>query len=328
VELTERKSEMDTLNALLAGIVADPLEETRWLVLADYLEEHDDPRRAELLRVHRRLLATCCEPDAHPERAEWQCRVVELLGAGVAPCVPQHTLVLPGGVPLVGSFVPPGSFLMGGTEHDAEKPVHRVTLTAGYFLGVHPVTQAQWAAVMGTEPSHFQGPNRPVEQVSWDECQEFCVKLTAHRSGRVVELPTEAQWEWACRAGTTTHFHFGDVPGTDRLNYNGSYTWNGSKKGKNRKRTTDAGSFAPNPWGLFDLHGNVWEWCADEYAPYTSDERTDPVGKTEDSDNNYRVLRGGSWNNYPRICRAAYRVTDAPDDRSGSIGFRACFRLE
>jgi uncharacterized protein (TIGR02996 family) len=106
---------MNTLDALLAGIVADPLEETRWLVLADWLEEHDDPRRAELLRLHRKLLATCCEPDAHPDRAWWQDRVVELLGAGVAPCVPQHTLLLPGGVPLLGSFVPPGSFLMGGT---------------------------------------------------------------------------------------------------------------------------------------------------------------------------------------------------------------------
>jgi uncharacterized protein (TIGR02996 family) len=156
---------MDPLEALLAGIVADPLEETRWLVLADYLEENDDPRRAELLRRHRRLLGSCCEPDAHPERADWQRRVVELLGAGVAPCVPRHTLVLPGDVSLVGSFVPPGTFLMGGTEYDAEKPVHRVTLTTGYFLGVHPVTQAQWTAVTGTDPNHSKGPNRPVEMV-------------------------------------------------------------------------------------------------------------------------------------------------------------------
>jgi uncharacterized protein (TIGR02996 family) len=320
---------MDTLDALRAGVVADPLEETRWLVLADYLDEFDDPRRAELLRLHRKLLATCCEPDAHPERAGWQGRVTELLDAGVAPCVPQHTLMLPGGVPLVGSFVPPGSFLMGGTENDAEKPVHRVTLTTGYFLGVHPVTQAQWAAVMGTDPSHFKGPNRPVEQVSWDECQEFCVSLTAHQNRRgAVGLPTEAQWEWACRAGTTTHFHFGDVPSTDRLNYDGSRSWNGSKKGKNRKQTTDVGSFPPNPWGLFDLHGNVWEWCADAYAPYTSDEQIDPIGKSEDSDDIYRVLRGGSWRIGPQDCRAAYRGRGAPDPRSSFIGFRVCFRLD
>jgi uncharacterized protein (TIGR02996 family) len=320
---------MNTLDALLAGIVADPPEETRWLVLADYLEEHDDPRRAELLRLHRRLLATCCEPGAHPERATWQSRVVELLEAGVAPCVPQHTLMLPGEVPLVGSFVPPGSFLMGSTESSAEKPVHRVTLTAGYFLGVHPVTQAQWAAVMGTEPSYFQGPNRPVEQVSWDRCQEFCAKLTAHRNGRgTVELPTEAQWEWACRAGTTTHFHFGDVPSTDRFNSNGSHTWNGSKTGTNREQTTDVGSFAPNPWGLFDLHGNVWEWCADEYALYTSDEQIDPVGKAEYSNNSSRVWRGGSWSDYPQRCRAASRHWGAPAHRYRFFGFRVCFRLD
>jgi uncharacterized protein (TIGR02996 family) len=309
--------------------VAEPLEETRWLVLADYLEENDDPCRAELLRLHRKLLATCCEPDLHPERAAWQRRVVELLDAGVLPCVPQQALVLPGGVPLLGAFVPPGSFLMGGTEDDTEKPVHRVTLTAGYFLGVHPITQAQWAAVMGTDPSRFKGPNRPVEQVSWNECHEFCVKLTAHRNGRgAVELPTEAQWEWACRAGTTTQFHFGDVPGTDRLNYNGWYTWNGSKKGKNRKQTTDVGAFPPNAWGLFDLHGNVCEWCADAYEPSTSDERADPVGKSEGSGDIYRMLRGGSWDIIPQYCRATYRSGDAPANRYHGFGFRVCFRLD
>jgi uncharacterized protein (TIGR02996 family) len=325
VERTERKSEMDTLDALLAGIVADPLEETRWLVLADWLE-NDDPRRAELLRLHRRLLATCCEPDAHPERAGWQGRVVELLDAGVTPCVPQHTLMLPGGVPLVGSFVPPGAFLMGGTETDAEKPVHRVTLTTGYFLGVHPVTQAEWKAVMGTALCFFKGPNRPVELVRWDECQEFCMKLTAHLHGQgAVELPTEAQWEWACRAGTTTHFHFGDVPDTDRFNYKGSSTWNGSKEGKNREQTTDVGSFAPDAWGLFDLHGNVWEWCADEYAPYTSDEQIDPIVKPKDSYDSLRVIRGGSCG-LPQYCRAAYRSGFALVRRGLDVGFRVCFR--
>jgi uncharacterized protein (TIGR02996 family) len=320
---------MNTLDALLAGIVADPLEETRWLVLADYLEENDDPRRAELLRLHRRLLATCCEPDVHPERAVWQGRVVELLGAGVAPSVPQRSLMLPGGVPLVGSFVPAGSFLMGGTEYEDEKPVHRVTVTAGYYLGIHPVTQAQWTAVMGAEPSHFKGLNRPVEQVSWDQCQEFCVKLTAHAGGAAtVRLPTEAEWECACRAGTTTHFHFGDVPSTDRFNYNGTSQWNRSKKGTNRKQTTDVGSFAPNPWGLYDLHGNVWEWCADASAPYTSDKQLDPVGKSEGSDIIYRVLRGGSWNYNPQVCRAAYRGSNAPASRINFVGVRVCFRLD
>src|SRR5688572_3799097 len=115
---------MTELDALLAGIVAEPLEETRWLVLADWLDEFDDPRRAELLRLHRKLLATCCEPDAHLERAGWQSRMVELLVAGVRPCVPQETLTLPGGVPLTFSFIPPGAFLMGSDKgYDEEKPV-------------------------------------------------------------------------------------------------------------------------------------------------------------------------------------------------------------
>jgi formylglycine-generating enzyme required for sulfatase activity len=228
----------------------------------------------------------------------------------------------------LGSFVPPGSFLMGGTEFDFEKPIHRVTLTAGYFLGVHPVTQAQWTAVMGTDPSHFKGPNRPVEHVSWDECREFCAKLTAHQNGRVVEVPTEAQWERGCRAGTTTHFHFGDVPDTDRLNCNGLYTRKGSKTGTHRQQTTDVGSFPPNPWGLFDLHGNVWERCADEYAPYTSYELIDPVGNDEYSDNRSRILRGGSWCDYPRLCRAAFRYGGEAAARSNGVGFRVCFRLD
>ena len=134
---------MNTLEGLLAGIVADPLEETRWLVLADYLEEYDDPRRGELLRLHRRLLATCLAPAAHPDRAAWQARVVELLCAGVAPCVPRGTVMLPGGVELALAFVPPGTFLMGSNHR-------RVELTRGFFLGIHQVTQAQWKAVMGT----------------------------------------------------------------------------------------------------------------------------------------------------------------------------------
>jgi uncharacterized protein (TIGR02996 family) len=317
---------MNTLEALLSGIVAEPLEETRWLVLADYLEENDDPRRAELLRLHRKLLATSCEPDAHSERAVWQGRVVELLGAGVYPCVPQHTLDLPGGVPLLGAFVPPGSFLIGGTEFDFEKPVHRVTLTTGYFLGVNPVTQAQWKAVVGTKPSCFKGPNRPVEQVSWDECQEFCTKLTAHAGGSAtVRLPTEAVWECACRAGTTTHYYFGDVPNADLANYDGSQTWKESRKGKNRKATTEGGSFPPNPWGLYDMHGNVLEWCADQYRPYSADEQQD---KSEESNNSDRVLRGGSWSNHPRSCRAASRYGYAPANRVNCVGFRVCFRLD
>jgi uncharacterized protein (TIGR02996 family) len=317
---------MNTLDALLAGIVAEPLEETRWLVLADYLDEFDDPRRAELLRLHRKLLATWCEPDAHSERVRWHARVTELLTAQVQPCVPREALALPGGVPLALAFVPPGSFLMGGTVEDEEKPVHRVTLTRGFFLGVGPVTQAQWAALMETDPSHFKGPNRPVESVSWEDARAFCAALSGC-TGRRVELPSEAQWEYACRAGTTTEYHFGDVINTDLANYDGNHSWNGSPKGVYRAETTDVGSFPPNPWGLFDLHGNVWEWCAGAYAPYTGD-RTDPEVKDINSDNSSLVLHGGSWHSIPQICRAAFRLRNAPALRDLNVGFRVCFRLD
>jgi uncharacterized protein (TIGR02996 family) len=317
---------MNTLDALLAGIVAEPLEETRWLVLADWLEENDDPRRAALLRLHRRMLAGCCEPAAHPDRSAWQSRVVELLCAGVYPCVPQRTLVLPGGLTLVGSLVPPGSFLMGSTVFSTQQPVHRVTLTAGFFMGVYPVTQGQWAAVTGTEPSHFKGPNRPVESVSCDECEDFCTKLTAHLDDRVaVRLPTEAEWEWACRAGTTTHFSFGDVINTDLVNYTGT-EWNGSPAGPYRGETTDVGLFPPNPWGLFDMHGNVWELCGSRYGHYTGEDQTDPrecIGEPP----GHRVWRGGAFGYDPSFCRSASRYGRTPGSRS-DYGFRVCFRLD
>ncbi|MBY0460613.1 MAG: SUMF1/EgtB/PvdO family nonheme iron enzyme [Gemmataceae bacterium] len=326
---------MSELDALLAGIVSDPLEETRWLVLADWLQEHDDLRRAELLRLHRKLIATCCEPDAHPGRSEWQSRMVELLVARVKPCVPQQTLTLPGGVEMMFSFIPPGAFLMGSDHPDGsedERPVHRVEIARGFFLGVHPVTQSQWAAVMGTDPSYFKGPNRPVETVSWDDAEEFCAKLSeltgrepasGLREGQV-ELPTEAEWEYACRAGTTTEYHFGDVLTTDLANYDGNVSWNGSPKGVDREQTTDVGTFPANGWGLHDVHGNVWEWCASAYREYPWADESD----LKDSNYNLRMLRGGGWYDDPDGCRAAFRSWFAPAYRDYVCGFRVCFRLD
>ena len=322
---------MNTLDALLLGIVAEPLEEARWLVLADWLEEYDDPRRAELLRLHRRLIASCCEPEADPSRAECQARVVELLKEGVEPCVPRHTLELPGGVALVGAFIPPGSFRRGSNHPEGdedERPVHTVTIKTGFFMGIHPVTQSQWKAVMGTDPSHFKGANRPVEEVPWEDCQKFSQTLTGLLGSRgSVRLPTEAEWEYACRAGTTTEYHFGDTINTDLANYDGNYSWNGSPKGKYRRQTTEVGSFPANPWGLHDVHGNVWEWCEDWYAPYKGEDQTNHCQTTKQSDE-YRVLRGGSWDDVPDYCRAALRGGFAPGFRHFSYGFRVCFRLD
>src|SRR3954453_17340709 len=169
---------MILLDGLLDAIVADPLAEDRFLVLADWLEENDDPRRAELLRLHRRLLAACCVPEEYPERAEWHAKVVELIGQGVRPCVPQRTVVLGEGVEMGFSFIPPGSFLMGSPpgeeERNDDEVLHRVELTKGFWLGIYPVTQGQWKTVMGSNPSEFQGDDRPVERVYWNDCRAFC----------------------------------------------------------------------------------------------------------------------------------------------------------
>ncbi len=313
------------LEALLTGIVDDPAEEARWLVLADYLEENDDPRRAELLRLHRRLVGTCCEPDAHPDRAGCQARVVELLVAGIDPCVPRHTLVLPGGVPLVGAFVPPGSFLMGGTETDFEKPVHRVTLTTGQFVGIYPVTQAQWKAVMKAGPRSFKGSNKPVDRVSWNDCQKFCDRLSRSQNGRAeVYLPTEAEWEWACRAGTSTDYFFGDVFDSALANCDRKRSWNNSPPGPPRQAATDVGTFPPNAWGLFDLHGNVSEWCRYNFFTCPGGERFFTI---YDTDEYSYAERGGSCHSGPADCRSASRGWQHLANRNTGAGFRVAFRL-
>src|SRR5262249_26689915 len=148
---------------------------------------------------------------------------------------------------------------------------HRVTLTGGFFLGVHQVTQAQWQMVMGSKPSRFKGENLPVERVSWDDCQEFCKRL-AERDGKRYRLPTEAEWGYACRAGTATPFPFGETISPDQANYGGYYTYGKGKEGVYRQKTTPVGSFPANAWGLFDMHGNVYEWCEDWYGPYQSED--------------------------------------------------------
>ncbi len=254
-----------------------------------------------------------------------------------APLLPDVALLRPGqevtwdiapGVKMVFCWIPPGKFQMGSDHprgNSNEKPVHRVTITKGFWMAQTEVTQTQWKAVMGTTPSQFKGPNRPVESVSWNDCQNYCKKLTANLKGRAtVCLPTEAEWEYACRAGTTTEYHFGDVLNTELANYNGNDSWNGSPKGKFRQQTTDAGSFSANPWGLYDMHGNVFEWCEDSYGTYKADDQSDPRGPPNAGD---RVLRGGSWKLNPNSCRAATRYIFAPGNAYNDFGFRVCFRL-
>ncbi|MBW4616961.1 MAG: SUMF1/EgtB/PvdO family nonheme iron enzyme [Desmonostoc vinosum HA7617-LM4] len=231
--------------------------------------------------------------------------------------------------------IPGGKFLMGSPEnepgrYDSESPQHTVTIQP-FFMGKFPVTQAQWAAVaalgkvnidLNPDPSYFKGANRPVEKVSWNDAVEFCARLS-QKTGKTYRLPTEAEWEYACRAGTTTPFYFGETITTDLANYDGNYTYNSAPKGEYRKQTTDVGKFPANPFGLFDMHGNIWEWCQDEWHENYNNAPIDSSDWLIDNDNQYRLLRGGSWYNDPALCRSAFRPWDAAVLRVNHIGFRA-----
>jgi formylglycine-generating enzyme required for sulfatase activity/tRNA A-37 threonylcarbamoyl transferase component Bud32 len=223
------------------------------------------------------------------------------------------------------AWCPPGTFLMGSRHSEPERrddeTQHRVTLTRGFWMGVTPVTQAEWQAVMGSNPSYFKGANLPVEWVSWDDCQEFCTKL-GEKVGQRFRLPTEAEWEYACRAGTTTPFHFGATISTEQANYNGNYVYAGGREGK----TTPVDTFPANPWGLRDVHGNVREWCQDWYGPYPFyGDFKDPQGV---QNGDARVVRGGSWFDNPGWCRAASRYRLAPGHRNQFVGCRLVLCLD
>jgi formylglycine-generating enzyme required for sulfatase activity len=229
--------------------------------------------------------------------------------------------------------IPGGRFWMGSPDgeegrYDDESPQHEVSVP-DFFLGKFTVTQAQWRAVaqlpqinqsLNADPSNFKGDNRPVERVSWDEAQEFCARLS-QATGKAYRLPSEAQWEYACRAGSTTPFAFGATLNTDIANYDGNYTYGNGKKGVYREQTVDVGSFPPNAWGLYDMHGNVWEWCEDRWHDNYNGAPTDGTAWTDKS-TEYKLLRGGSWNNDPRNCRSAGRVDLARGLRDIDIGFR------
>lgn len=224
-------------------------------------------------------------------------------------------------------WIKPGEFWMGSPREEADRKdnetLHEVTLTRGYWLADTACTQALWKAVMGDNPSHFKGdPRLPVDSVSWKDCDAFCQRLNTKVPGLGAGFPTEAQWEYACRAGTTTPFSFGETVTPDQVNYDGNYPYGGSKKGQYREKTVGVGSLPPNPWGLYEMHGNLWEWCGDLYAPYRGDPQTDPEGPASGGAEAARVLRGGSWRNYGGWCRAAYRFRYAPDGRIQGFGFR------
>jgi formylglycine-generating enzyme required for sulfatase activity len=233
-------------------------------------------------------------------------------------------------------LIPPGEFQMGSPEDEKDRysdegPQHRVRLTQPFYLGVHEVTQGEYERVTGTNPSHFmtvsgQDPSRfPVEKVSWEDAVEFCRKLSAlpaeRSAGREYRLPTEAEWEYACRAGTTTPFHFGSVLNGREANCDGNYPYGTSEKGPHLKRTTTVGSYSANGFGLYDMHGNLWEWCSDWYDEkyYANSPVDDPQGPALGS---RRVGRGGCWIYDAGVCRSADRYWHSPDYRYGNLGFR------
>ncbi|MEL6442506.1 MAG: formylglycine-generating enzyme family protein [Cyanobacteria bacterium J06621_8] len=252
------------------------------------------------------------------------------------------------GVTLEMVNIPGGTFIMGspaGEGRKNEKPQYRVTVSS-FWMGKYPVTQAQWQAIMGHNPSHFKDNwfkknlLHPVEKVSWDDSQKFCQQLS-QQTAKTYRLPSEAEWEYACRAVNSEQllaiseelaiaewnqkyhqpFHFGETITANLANYDGNYTYASESKGEYRKQTTPVGSFPPNDFGLYDMHGNVWEWCEDDWHSNYDGAPSDDSAWLSNS-NNRKVIRSGSWFNGPRNCRSALRSTYARDYRSNSIGFR------
>ena len=237
--------------------------------------------------------------------------------------------VLPGAVPLEMVEIPGGTFQMGspagemGRSED-EGPQHQVTVP-DFYMGKYEVTQAQWRAVMGSNPSHFEGDSLPVEQVSWNDAVEFCAKLS-RATGRTYRLPTEAEWEYACRAGTTTPFAFGETITPQLVNYDGNYPYGGAAKGTNRQQTTAVGSLGvANRFGLYDMHGNVWEWCADCWHESYYGAPADGSSWEANCNQNYRVWHGGSWTFYANSSAAPPTATGTPRTFvTTSPGFGLC----
>jgi len=223
-------------------------------------------------------------------------------------------------------LIPAGTFMMGSPEDEPERKsietLHQVTISQSFYMAATPVTQREWVTIMGNNPSYFRknGEDCPVEQVSWNDAQKF-IKQLNQREERNYRLPSEAEWEYACRAGTTTPFNTGNCLSTDDANYNGNYPYKNCPKGKYRKRTTPVKKFTPNAWGLYDMHGNVWEWCQDDYDDYPSTSVVDPTGSTTGS---FRVSRGGSWNFIASYCRSANRNRFKPEIRYYYMSFRLC----
>jgi formylglycine-generating enzyme required for sulfatase activity len=250
----------------------------------------------------------------------------------------EETVEIADGLPVTFVLVPPGRFRMGSPEGEKDREghdetPHTVELSQPFDLGKYEVTQAQYRALVSRiqyeelkdpDPSRFKGADRPVEQVSWAEAAAFARELTRLRADKFVyRLPTEAEWEYACRGGRPFTHPFGIGDGhslsSREANFDGKYPYGAAAEGKYLEQTSRVGSYAANPLGLFDMHGNVWEWCADRFGPYPRDEVSNPTGAVKSP---HRVLRGGGWINLGKYCRAAFRRGDEPGERNDALGFR------
>jgi uncharacterized protein (TIGR02996 family) len=262
------------------------------------------------------------------------------------PPVVSGTRKLPGrvlnsiGMDLV--LIPAGSFLMGTPETEKgrsdEELLHEVTLSKPFYFGIFAVTQRQYEAVMGVNPSRFNreangGPDHPVDRVGWSKAGEFCRRLSdlpeEAKHGRNYRLPTEAEWEHACRAGDCSNpaFHFGDTASSRLANFDGSHLSGGADAGPYLERTARVGSYPPNAWGLYDMHGNVWNWCSDWYGAdyYRTGPAVDPPGPDHGE---FRILRGGAWYFDGRVCRTGYRCSHTTEDGNERMGFRVVMTVK
>jgi formylglycine-generating enzyme required for sulfatase activity len=294
--------------------------------LRDFLKAYPDGRfapaaRLKLKYIERQQAGETKSPPSQPTTAKPPKAPAgegTQVAVGVYPPASQPETSLPktlrNSIGMEFVLIPAGEFQMGSDDGEQdEKPVHRVRISKAFYLGEYEVTQGQWQAVMGNNPSRFKGdPNLPVEGVSWDDVQEFIRRLNAKEGGTKYRLPTEAEWEYAARAGSTTVYSFGNNP--SQL---GKYAWYDSNA---ESKTHPVGQKRANAWGLYDMHGNVWEWVKDvSISPYPPGFVTDPQGPLEGS---YPVIRGASWFNYAHSFRLAIRGRHAPHEGTSFLGFR------
>ncbi len=223
-------------------------------------------------------------------------------------------------------YIQPSTFMMGSPDNEAERDddedYHQVTIPQAYWIADTTVTQELWQAIMGENPSSFKAKDQPVENVSWHDAQDFITKLQQQQPLLSLRLPTEAEWENACRAGSTTAFSFGDNITPQQVNYDGNFPYNNAKKGEYRQQTVKVKSLACNDWGLYEMHGNVWEWCNDIFTEHLGTQAVSDTWQADKNKDALRVLRGGSWNGFGRFCRSAIRRRYVPDLRNDNIGFR------